>query len=82
MVQRTLAKPPDLPEPGVRWVASRKEAVLENLARGRITKDEVLRRYPDLSSEELTSWQQRFKRAGREGLLVTKGSPENGSRLS
>ncbi|MDP2816156.1 MAG: DUF1153 domain-containing protein, partial [Rectinemataceae bacterium] len=60
------------PEPGCRWVPSRKEVVVEAITAGTVTVAQVLEQYPDLSLEELESWQRRYNRQGRKGLRVTK----------
>lgn len=62
----------DLPEPGCRWLPSRKEAVIDRIARGLITEAQVLERYPGLTLEELKSWQRRHNQRGRNGLSITK----------
>jgi hypothetical protein len=51
----------------VRWVASRKEAVVVAVAAGEVTAEHVCASY-GIDSEELASWQQRFALFGRQGL--------------
>lgn len=75
MITELVSATPDLPDPDTRWVPSRKEAVIESIARGEVTEQQVLQRYPDLSIEELQSWQQHYHRRGRKGLRVTRRQP-------
>lgn len=53
-----------------RWVVSRKAAVVTAVRRGKITMEEVLRRY-QLSEEESLSWQHAFETYGPPGLRAT-----------
>lgn len=72
MTKELIRSTHDLPEPGCRWVPSRKEAVVEAITDGAVTVEQVLQRYPGLSLEELESWQRRYNRQGRNGLSITK----------
>lgn len=60
----------DLPPENTRWVASRKETVVQAVLHGLIRRDEALRRY-DLSEEEFDGWQMAVQRHGRAALKVT-----------
>ena len=60
----------DLPPEDTRWVASRKETVVNAVLYGLIKKDEALRRY-GLSEEELDSWARAMKAHGAVALKVT-----------
>mgnify|MGYP005876470119 CR=1 FL=1 len=63
----------DLPPPEtVRWVASRKLAVVRGIAFGLISRTEALRIY-GLSDEELDGWTRNAQERGKEGLKVTFG---------
>jgi hypothetical protein len=53
-----------------RWVVSRKAAVVIAVRKGKITVEEVLRRY-QLSEEEFLSWRRAFETYGLAGLRVT-----------
>ena len=62
----------DLPPPDTkRWVARRKAAVVAAVRSGRITMEEVLRRY-QLTEEEFLSWQRAFEAHGIAGLRATR----------
>lgn len=60
----------DLPSEDTRWVASRKEAVVNAVRHGLIRKEDALRRY-GLSEEEFDGWQNAVLRHGRAALKVT-----------
>lgn len=60
----------DLPPVDTRWVASRKEAVVNAVRHGLIRREEALRRY-DLSEEEFDSWDRAAQEHGRAALKVT-----------
>lgn len=45
---------------GIRWVASRKIAVVKNVLSGTMTLDEACATY-SLSAEELTRWIERYR---------------------
>ncbi|MDZ7710576.1 MAG: DUF1153 domain-containing protein [Roseovarius sp.] len=63
----------DLPPPDtVRWVASRKLAVVQGIASGLISRIEAMRIY-GLSDEELDGWTHNAQEHGKEGLKVTVG---------
>lgn len=59
------------PADTVRWVASRKEAVVKAIEKGAISEEDACRNY-DLSPEELEIWREAIDRYGRNALLVTK----------
>jgi transposase-like protein len=54
-----------------RWTIRRKAAVVTAVAMGKITRDEVCRRY-QISAEELLSWQQAYESFGLPGLRSTR----------
>lgn len=60
----------DLPPVDTRWVASRKEAVVNAVRHGLIRREEALRRY-GLSEEEFDSWDRAAQKHGRAALKVT-----------
>ena len=60
----------DLPPDQTRWVASRKETVVNAVIHGLITKDEALRRY-GLSEEEFGSWIRTVQSHGPAALKIT-----------
>lgn len=60
----------DLPPADTRWVASRKEAVVNAVKHGLIRKEDALRRY-GLSEEEFDSWLKAVRKHGRAALKVT-----------
>lgn len=60
----------DLPPDQTRWVASRKETVVNAVIHGLITKDEALRRY-GLSEEEFGSWIKAVQSHGLAALKIT-----------
>ena len=61
----------DLPDPGVvRWVASRKAAVVKAVRHGLVPKAEILDRY-GISGEELESWMDAVDRHGEAALKAT-----------
>lgn len=63
----------DLPPPDtVRWVASRKLAVLRGIAFGLIARQEAIYTY-GLSDEELYGWVRAAAKSGLNGLKVTAG---------
>ena len=74
-----------LPDPNtVRWVSSRKLAIIHAITEGVISIEDACTTY-NLSVEELTSWSKLASRHGRNGLKVTKlssyrRSDENGDR--
>jgi hypothetical protein len=67
----TVMSRADLP-PGntVRWVASRKAAVVRGVVYGLITRDEALRRY-NLSKDEFLEWVSAVTDHGEEALKTT-----------
>ena len=60
----------DLPPESARWVASRKETVVNAVLHGLIRKEDALRRY-GLSEEEFDSWAMAVQKHGRAALKVT-----------
>lgn len=60
----------DLPPPDVRWVASRKAAVVRAVAYNLLTRGEALRRY-NLTEEEFASWEAAVAKHGIGALKVT-----------
>jgi transposase-like protein len=60
-----------LPEPGPRWTTARKQTVVQAVRSGRLTLDEVCRRYA-LSEEEFVGWEKAIAQYGRHGLRVTR----------
>lgn len=60
----------DLPPEETRWVASRKETVVNAVTHGLIMKDEALRRY-GLSEEEFDSWTRAMQAHGAAALKIT-----------
>ena len=60
----------DLPPEDTRWVASRKETVVNAVLHGLIAKDEALRRY-GLSEEEFDGWTKAMQKHGKAALKVT-----------
>jgi hypothetical protein len=65
---RTEELPPD---DTVRWVPSRKAAVLSAINEGRISVEDACQRWR-LSREELQLWQRAVAKAGTPGLRVTR----------
>ncbi len=62
----------ELPPAGtVRWVASRKAAVVDAIARDRLTREEAIARYA-LSEEELDGWIAAEQAHGVDALRVTR----------
>lgn len=59
------------PDDTVRWVPSRKAAVLRAINEGHISLDEACRRWR-LSLEEIQLWQRAVDRVGTPGLRVTR----------
>jgi hypothetical protein len=59
------------PEDTVRWVASRKAAVVKAVAAGLITESEACQMY-SLSSEELSEWISAVCNHGLRALRATK----------
>ena len=53
-----------------RWVASRKEAVVNAVACGLISRNSALSLY-DLSDEEFSSWERAASKYGLNGLKTT-----------
>jgi hypothetical protein len=61
----------DLPPPNtLRWVASRKAAVVRGVAAGLIEREEALQLY-GLSGDELDSWQNAVETHGEAALKTT-----------
>ncbi|RNF34059.1 CtrA inhibitor SciP [Paracoccus methylarcula] len=66
----TILTVADLPPPSTRWVASRKEIVVNAVAYDLISREEALRRY-GLSEEEFESWCRALIDHGPTALKVT-----------
>ena len=66
----TILTVADLPPANTRWVASRKEIVVNAVDHGLISQEEALRRY-GLSVEEFEAWRNAVRRHGRAALKVT-----------
>lgn len=60
----------DLPPPDTRWVASRKETVVNAVAYELISKEDALKRY-GLTEEEFDSWCHALIDHGTSALKVT-----------
>ncbi len=58
------------PADTVRWVASRKAAVVRGVLGGLISRDEAIRRY-GLSDEEFDGWIRAVRKHGVNGLKAT-----------
>lgn len=58
------------PADTIRWVASRKAAVVRGVVHGLITQDEALRRY-NLSKDEFLEWVSAVTEYGEAGLKAT-----------
>ena len=66
---------------GVRWVASRKAAVVAAVSSGKITIEQACRRY-QMSEEEFLAWQRAFETFGIRGLRAGRIRKKRGLRLS
>ncbi len=61
----------DLPSPRTRrWVASRKEAVVQAVFHGLLTREAALETYA-LSDDEFTEWETAIRTHGRDALKTT-----------
>ena len=60
----------DLPPVDTRWVASRKDIVVNAVNHGLISQDDALRRY-GISEEEFDGWRLAVQNHGRAALKVT-----------
>ncbi|HEY8067083.1 MAG TPA: DUF1153 domain-containing protein [Methylosinus sp.] len=60
-----------LPPTATRWVARRKAEVVAAVRSGRVTLDEVCRRY-SLTRDEFEAWQSFIDRHGVDGLRTTR----------
>jgi hypothetical protein len=80
MQGRPLTSIDDLPDPGLRWVPSRKLIVVLLIESGIVAPEQVLARYADLSHEELDSWRRSVMIFGSPALRVTKMQLYNGRR--
>ncbi len=68
----------DLPSPDtVRWVASRKAAVVRGVLYGLLTQEEALERYA-LSAEEFAAWLAAITEHGPSALKATIRLPAKG----
>jgi transposase-like protein len=54
-----------------RWTIRRKAAVVTAVAMGKITREEVCRRY-QISAEEFLAWQRAYESFGLPGLRSTR----------
>jgi hypothetical protein len=63
----------DLPHPSTftRWVVSRKALAVELVKSGKITLDQLLSKYPELSESEFRSWERGFQAGGSKALRIT-----------
>lgn len=62
----------DLPPANTtRWVASRKEVVVQAVRCGLISREAAIERY-ELSEEELDAWCKQLEKFGKSGLKTTK----------
>lgn len=61
----------DLPDPGTRWVASRKATVIAAVHHGLLSRDDAIRRY-GLTDEEFETWVDALRRHGRNALKITQ----------
>jgi hypothetical protein len=55
----------------IRWVASRKAAVVTAVRSGAISLEEACSRY-GLSTDEFLAWQMAFDRSGQSGLQIRR----------
>ena len=60
----------DLPPVDTRWVASRKEIVVQAVTHGLISQDDALRRY-GISEEEFEGWRRAVSIHGKAALKIT-----------
>lgn len=67
----TPLTPADLPEPGGRWVPSRKAIVVAAVRGGLLSMEEACHRY-GLTVEEYISWQTAVDGFGLPGLRTTQ----------
>ena len=67
---KTMTRADLPPENTVRWVASRKAAVVRAVVYGLLTQDEALKRYK-LSREEFLEWLSAVSEHGEEALKTT-----------
>lgn len=70
-----------LPQPDQRWVMSRKADLVCAVMKGRISEQEALGYYPDLSTAELREWMRTFSTYG-VGALRTTRTQMYGSRMA
>lgn len=68
---RVLSRADLPPHDTVRWVASRKAAVVRGVAHGLLSEAEALDRY-GLSKEEFLSWVEAVAEHGEQALKTTK----------
>lgn len=62
----------DLPPLHCRWVPRRKATIVALMSSDIITAEEVIKRYPDLTQEELASWIRIVNQYGMAGLRTTR----------
>lgn len=58
--------------PPTRWIASRKEQIVQAVGDGSLTLTEVQASLPDLSQEEFEEWCMMHHKHGKHGLRITK----------
>jgi hypothetical protein len=69
---RLLSKQADLPPAQtIRWVASRKAAIVAAVRGGLLSLEEARRRY-GVSTDEFMAWQSAFDLGGQSGLQVRR----------
>lgn len=66
-----MTEVPPLPELGQRWTMARKAGAVEAVRAGRLTLDEVCKRYA-LSVEEFDAWKRALETHGVAGLRSTR----------
>lgn len=67
--------------PTRRWTARRKAEVLAAVRSGKITMEEIMRRY-QLTEEEFFFWQRAFEARGPAGLKATRLQEYRGLRTA
>ncbi len=55
-----------------RWTANDKLRIVSEISRGVITRDQVLKTFPDISPDELSSWFTHFEKRGINGLRANR----------
>lgn len=54
------------------WTPQRKAEVVRLIRAGTLTREDIIRQLPDISLDELASWERRFGAGGVAALAVTK----------